>query len=658
MKRLQPLLWISLLVAVAGCASHPGRTLPTQTPPETSGANVGRAQTAVEADSNASLRPSGFDLCEVSEAAGLEIDDIPDLSDSLAAVTQALLPPHELFDYPVVVNRRVLTWVDHFTGKGREGFNRSLIRSGRFLPLARRVFAEEGVPQDLAFLAHIESGFRPDARSRAQAVGLWQFMAGTGRMYDLRCDQHVDERLDPVRSTRACARHLRDLHERYDDWYLALAAYNAGAGRVDRAVRNSGSRDFWTIASSGNLVNETRNFVPAILAATILAKSPAAYGLTEEAEPPLEYESVWVDSPTDLRVVARCVGRPVSEIEALNPALHRGQTPPGVARYEVFVPPGTGVAFAEAFRRIPKEDRLVFHHHKVGSGETLGLLARRYRTTVGAIQEANGLGRRTLIRVGQELRIPSSGTPLALQGSDGPTRHTVRRGQTLAGIARTYRVPLRTLQEANGIRDPSRIQAGQVLRIPGSGSPVAGDPGRAPASAHAALAASMPAAPTGPDGPAAAASAADPPMRVSDEDLGRGPSTAHLVEQARRQIDAMPPEPARPASPGRTTVHVVRKGDTLSGIARTHGVSPADLQRWNRLGSSSLIRPGQRLRLGASTDLASAGAASEGRRHIVQPGDTLWSISRRYGVPVSDLSRRNGLGRDSRIHPGQTLIVR
>jgi len=581
-------------------------------------------------------------VCEAAEAARLQIDDIPDLSDSLAAATEARIPsPEELFDYPVVINRRVLTWVDYFTGKGRVGFNRSLVRSGRFLPLARRVFAEEGVPQDLAFLAHIESAFRPDARSRAQAVGLWQFMAGTGRMYDLRCDRHVDERLDPVRSTRACARHLRDLHERYDDWYLALAAYNAGAGRVDRAIRNSGSRDFWTIAARRHLVNETRNFVPAILAATILAKSPAAYGFTEEADPPLEYDTVWVDSPTDLRVIARCVGRPVSEIGDLNPALLRGQTPPGAEKYKVFVPSGTGALFAETFPLIPKEERLVFHHHKVRSGESLGLLARRYGSTVSAIQDANGMGRRTLIRIGQELRIPASGRPLALLGSDGPTRHTVRRGQTLAGIARTYRVPLRSLQEANRIADPSRIQVGQVLQIPGSATPA--PPTSDPAASRA---------------PTDLASLLREPPRVTDEDLGRGPSTAHLVEEARERMLNSPPEPAEVRAAGTPLVHLVRRGDTLSRIAQRHGVSVPDLRRWNRLGSSSLIRPGQRIRLGPSNDLASSGATSGGRHHVVQRGDTLWSISRRYGVPVSELSRRNGLGRDSRIHPGQTLIVR
>ena len=164
--------------------------------------------------------------------------------------------------------------------------------------MARRIFAEEGIPQDLAAMAHIESGFRHNARSPARALGLWQFMRGTARLYGLRCDSYVDERLDPEKSTRAAARYLRDLYKEFGDWYLAMAAYNTGSGRVARAIRRTGSRDFWHIAGSRYLVNETRNFVPAILSATILSKSPGAYGYTEKTAPPLEYDTVIVDSPT------------------------------------------------------------------------------------------------------------------------------------------------------------------------------------------------------------------------------------------------------------------------------------------------------------------------------------------------------------------------
>ncbi len=441
--------------------------------------------------------------------------DLPDLSDSLASATEARMPSIEdLFDYPVIVNRRVLTWIDAYLQRGRKSFEVSLRRSGRYLPMARRIFAEEGIPQDLAFLAHIESGFRPGARSYRSACGLWQFMRGTAKLHGLRCDDLVDERLDPETSTRAAARLLRALHEKYDDWHLALAAYNAGSGKVDRAIRRTEKHDFWEIAGTRYLRRETRNFVPATLAATILAKSPGAYGLTEVTDPPIAYDTLTVRTATDLRVIARVAELSEAELAELNPALLYGQTPPK-ARYAVRLPVSTREAVATALAEVPSEERLLFHRHAVRKGDTLYDLAREYGTTVGAIQQENRLGRKTLIRVGKVLHIPNrSPKRFAGAGSRGVSEKArgVNRGSDTA----------------------AEIASSDTTQI----------------------------------------------------DLGRGPSTAHLVEEARTALAEVRTRPR---------IHVVQRGDTLSGIAHLYDVPLSRLFRWNGLGPRSVIRPGQEI---------------------------------------------------------------
>jgi membrane-bound lytic murein transglycosylase D len=584
--------------------------------------------------------------------------DLPDLSDSLAAATEARLPSvDELFDYPVVVNRRVLAWIDQYSGRGKTSFNRSLKRSGRYLAMARRIFAEEGVPQDLTFLAHVESAFRFNARSHKRALGLWQFMRGTARIYGLRCDSYIDERLDPEKETRAAARYLKDLHERYDDWYLALAAYNTGAGRVDRAIRRLGTRDFWEIARTRFLLNETRNFVPAILAVTILAKSPGAYGLSEEADPPIEYDTVTVDSPTDLRVVAQCTRTPLAELQELNPALLLNQTPAKPPAYDIHVPKGMGETFARTFAEIPPDQRLVYHQHKVRRGQTLGLLAQRYGTTVRAIQDANGMGRRTMIRIGQTLKIPSRhGGGLAYLDRENAVEHVVCSGEYLGRIAQTYGVSVGTIAEANGLANPRLIYPGQVLRIPPAtdGRRRARQDAARDAAGDLAVSVSKPAG-TGP-AQSPATEVITQHARNTSDSLGRVPTTAHIVAQAREAIKREK-ETAANLPPPR--VHVVRWGDTLSEIAERYHIRLSDLRQWNALGRRSIIHPGQELVVtdpGSGRAFAADGGEA-GRLHTVRRGESLWKIAKRYRVRVSDLTQWNNLNRTATIYPGQKLRV-
>ncbi|MBM3318462.1 MAG: LysM peptidoglycan-binding domain-containing protein, partial [Candidatus Eisenbacteria bacterium] len=606
--------------------------------------------------------------------------EFPDISDSLAALTQARLPStEEIFDYPVTINRRVLTWIDFFLGRGRKSFERSLVRSGRYLAMARETFRQEGIPQDLVFLGHVESGFQVNALSHARALGLWQFMRGTAKLCGLRCDAYVDERLDPEKATRAAARHLGDLYERYGDWYLAMAAYNAGPGGVDRAIQRSGTRDFWQIAQTRRLHHETRNFVPAILAATILAKSPGAYGLTEETDAALNYDTITVGEPIDLRVIARSTGMQLSELERLNPALLIGQTPPLAEKYELHVPLGLGDTTARRLAQIRPEERLLHERHKVRSGENLAVIAKRYGTTVRAIQDANRLGRRTLIHAGQTLLIPGRGgsarsprEDYVASGGD-PVAHRVRRGETLSRIAALYGVGLDALLKANKLSNPNRLQVGQQLTIP---------VGRA---------ATKPAAP--PEPAIADAASGGPGFQVevlasralmarnNSETLGRVPSTAHIVEHARLEIGTAEVDDDGPGQAGKTSraqaqrpaagagtqtqTYTVRRGDTLGKIGQRFGATVAQLRGWNNLRSGALIYPGQKLAVSASAAPPQASLAQRGespaqganRTHVVKRGDSLWKIGQRYGVKTDDIARWNGISRSAKLLPGQKLKI-
>ena len=291
-------------------------------------------------------------------------------------------------ELPLEENGSVLNYIHFFsTDRGRKVLVAGLRRAGRYKPLIGRILSEEGVPQELMFLAQAESGFLPRAVSYKQAAGMWQFVSWRGREYGLDQGPGFDERLDPEKATRAAARHLHDLYSQFGDWYLAMAAYNCGPGCVDRAVQRTGYADYWRLVDLGALPKETTNYVPLILAMTIMAKNPKDYGLEDvEIDAPLQYETVKLDAPTNLALVADATDRTVSEIRELNPSLLKSVAPVG---YELRLPSGTLASLTAALEAIPANRRVSWRVHKVGAGETLASIARQYRTAVGSIADAN-----------------------------------------------------------------------------------------------------------------------------------------------------------------------------------------------------------------------------------------------------------------------------
>ena len=289
---------------------------------------------------------------------------------------------------PLQVNDEVLSYIRYFSSeRGRRILIHGLQRAGRYRPLIQRVFDEEGIPQELIFLAQAESGFLPRAVSRKKATGMWQFVLFRGREYGLMQTPYSDDRLDPEKSTRAAARHLRDLYHHFGDWYLAMAAYDCGPGTVDRAVTRTGYADFWELRRRSVLPQETANYVPIILAMTIVTKNAREYGLEKvDADPPLTYDTLEITAPTNLMLLADLAECPVSQIRDLNPALLKNIVPAG---WQLRVPKGGAAQLLAALETVPAEKRCCWRAHRVGDGENLAAIARRYGVTQGSIAAVN-----------------------------------------------------------------------------------------------------------------------------------------------------------------------------------------------------------------------------------------------------------------------------
>jgi membrane-bound lytic murein transglycosylase D len=395
-------------------------------------------------------------------------------------------------DVPIPQNSRVLSYVELFQGRLRDYIHESLTRGTKYLPMIQSVFQAEGLPLDLAYIPIIESGFKTNALSKASAKGPWQFMKATAIEQGLKHDWYIDERSDPEKATLAAAKYLKTLHKLFDgDWHLVLAAYNGGMGRVQRAMNRSGVDDFWRLSQSSRyLPRETREYVPLILAAIIVAKNPTQYGFDIIAEPPVAYEKVTVPRAIDLRRVAEWTGTTIDEIQALNPELRRWTTPLKAQDYELKLPTGTAESFQSRLALATPADLVSLKYHTVKRGETLATIARKLRVSRADLAEANHISVRSKVRVGQDLVIPrapatmlaSNSRPAApaevasraISGTaalpDAPAQeartitYRVKRGDTLFGIAKLYDTTVDKIKSLNRLRS-NTITPGVRLKI-------------------------------------------------------------------------------------------------------------------------------------------------------------------------------------------------
>jgi peptidoglycan lytic transglycosylase D len=375
-------------------------------------------------------------------------------------------------DLPLVMNDSVASFLTYFQNRGQGYIQTILTRVGMYGPMISGVLRKYGLPQDLIYLAAAESGFSPHAISKAGATGIWQFMASRARDYGLKLNQYEDQREDPLKSTDAAARHLRDLYKEFGDWYLAMAAYDSGPLNVQRAIERTGYANFWKLRELHALPEETQDYVPIFIATALIAKDPRAYGFDVQPDAPLDPDQVAVTVPTDLRLVAELIDLPVKELEQLNPSLLTWATPLDQSSYVLNLPHGTKNLYEKRIADVPPSKRVWWRAVKVEDGETLAAIAQKYRVTRAALAEANHLDPGDHPETGAHLilPLPPGREPLYRRGRY--YRYRIRSGDTLGAIARRFHVSVVSLRRWNHLRG-SEIVAGRTLQVFGhaGGSP-------------------------------------------------------------------------------------------------------------------------------------------------------------------------------------------
>jgi len=428
------------------------------------------------------------ELAQAPEAAPADLPDAEELAAQSAEPFDLKLPEQELpdSDIPLTFNSKVAYFTGYFQDSGRSSFARWLSRSERYIPMMREVLRKEGLPEDLVYLAMIESGFSPHAFSVASAVGPWQFMSETGKRYSLRINPWIDERRDPLKSTVAAALYLKELYALFNnDWYLAAAGYNAGENKILRAINMYNSRDFWELSKGEYLKRETKDYVPKLLAAAIIAKEPAKYGFADVAYlPPIEFDIVKIPSRTDLEQIAKALGVTPQALRELNPELRRSCTPPDYPGYELKIPKGKSELFAAEYAKIPESERYRERvrnaQYRAKRKDTLASIARRFKTTPETIAELNNLGKKARHLRGRLLTVPvqvAAADADAERPAAKPARvrtakvetfskyYTVKRGDTLSALAKRFNVTARLLSAWNNLKTRVALRPGKRIIV-------------------------------------------------------------------------------------------------------------------------------------------------------------------------------------------------
>ena len=536
----------------SGLAASPPRLLGLQRPWPTSFDGWLSPPAHQPQEAQAETAPPDPDEPTQESAALLDPEDVGTYGkEGPGDVAEVPEPDIQKYEFPIVFNDQVKTFLQYFQTKKSGVISLGFERASRYLPMMRRVFREKGLPEELLNLAFIESAVNPWATSRAKAAGIWQFMAPTARLYGMQVSWWVDERRDPEKATRGAADYLANLHQMFGAWDLALAAYNAGEGKVQRTIDRQRTRDYWKL----RLPKETKLFVPAFMAMTIISKEPERYGFSPPPDAPPVTDVITLDHPADFRTLAHAAGISAEELRQLNPSLIRGTTPPGTSRQSLHVPAGRKDVLLEELAKIPPHQRVAWIAHRVRAGETIASISKRYGVSQQAILDMNGLKKRQGLKPGGLLLVPGSAAGGAVAVANPPderesrqvkranastTRHVVKKGETVTQIARAYGISTDDLQRVNGLSRKASLRPGQTLIVPESPTK------QAPSSARKNLANAV----------------------------------------------------ARPLSvPSGERLYTVKRGDTLTDIAQAHKVSVEDLRRWNDLPKNALIQPGQMLRI-------------------------------------------------------------
>ena len=400
---------------------------------------------------------------------------------------QDVIPQKEKkYDIPIVVNESVENFIHYFQTSRKKVFSRWLATSYKYVPMMKEIFRKNSLPEDLVYMAMIESGFNPKAYSRAHASGPWQFIKGTGQRYGMRVDRWIDERRDPEKATIAAARYLKDLYDMFGCWYLAAAAYNAGENKIAQAIEIYNTRDFWEIAKHPYLARETKDYVPQLIASVIIAKNPEKYGFDDiDYKLPFTYNKVQIPDTTNLKVIAKVCKTDYDTIKTLNPELKKGYTPPNYPDYEVKVPIGRKEIFAKNFAKTEPSERSAFIRHIIKRGETLSRIASLYDTGTKPIMQLNNIKNPRGIKAGRALIIPVGSSKIAKRDTDKKRGfilskvakkeylnherkeiiYTVRKGDTLWNIAQRYDLKTSEIRDWNKMGIKDTIHTGTTLRL-------------------------------------------------------------------------------------------------------------------------------------------------------------------------------------------------
>ncbi len=602
------------------------------------------------------------------------LDSISFTSDS-SFMQSLLCGKSTSYNMPVVWNERVLRATFYYHTNRKTTIDHWIPRANQYLGLMKKIISEHGLPEDLAYLPLIESGFRPKAYSHAHASGIWQFIPSTGKIYGLRNNYWLDERRDPLKSTVAAARYFKKLYEVFNDWHLALAAYNCGEGGLNRAINRSNSRNYWDL----DLPRETMNYVPLFLAALTIAKNTSCFNLDNPSDTALFlFDTVWISECLDLRDIAEGTGINYDTLRQLNPHILHWCTPPDMRDVLLYLPSGYSQAFKDFYASIPDSKKVKWYRYKIQRGDNIGSIARRFKIPEEPIRSINRLKNNKII-AGKHLFIPipvnrtspgeevnepivkkqiPSEDPLINNGQK--IVYQVKAGDSVWKISELFGVSPDQICGWNKLSNDAAIRVGQLLTIyqyPAS-SPEKKSQKAALSEEHMEYRVQ-----TG-DTPSSIARkfamSTDELILLNELDTKNPVIYTDGILIVKKRVDSVSqskPVPQKPSANNTVLKYQVSAGETLFGIARIFSVSVQELRSLNNLSETSVIKAGDTLLIPSSSLIKSSNLESSVVFYEVKPGDNLWRIANSFGISVQNLYKHNNLKSDSVLMPGDIIKV-